>query len=290
MTKAKSNVVPLLADDDDLPVATLDLSHAMKPIAAVTAATPAAVDLTSTAKVILALGQGGTGKTTFLRWVADRVTIREDADPLTLATVDPINRELLQYYSAALSPQTQDPAKIAEWLEKALVALMRRKQSAAIDFGGGDTSLQRLVTEVPDLHSMLVGAGVHPVCLYLLSPRETDITPLALMQQAGFQPEATALVLNLGRADPTRDPEFEFRQLRRQPAYRAALDAGAVEIWMPRLFAAKAIEDRRITFQQALTGQMSDGRPGLGPFDRSRLHHWLKAMDGAFAGVQSWLP
>ncbi|MBS0641392.1 MAG: hypothetical protein JSS43_16090 [Proteobacteria bacterium] len=285
----KSPVATLLADDDDLPVANLDLSHAMTSAPTLASTTTTAVNLTSTAKVLLALGQGGTGKTTLLRWIADRMTTREDGD-MMLATVDPINRELLQYYPAALSPQTQDPAKIAEWLEKALVALMRRKQSAAIDFGGGDTSLQRLVTEVPDLHAMLVGAGVHPVCFYMLSPRETDITPLALMQQAGFRPEATALMLNLGRADLTRDPELEFRQLRRQPAYRAALDAGAVEIWMPRLYAAKPIEDRRITFQQALTGQMPDGRPGLGPFDRSRLHHWLKAMDEAFAGVTSWLP
>ncbi|MFL5280083.1 MAG: hypothetical protein ACJ8AW_03565 [Rhodopila sp.] len=63
-----------------------------------------------------------------------------------------------------------------------MLALMRRRQSAAIGFGCGDISLQRLATEVPDLHSMLVGAGVHPVRIYLLSLRETDITPFALMQ------------------------------------------------------------------------------------------------------------
>ncbi len=110
------------------------------------------------------------------------------------------------------------------------------------------------------------------------------------LQRAGFQPKATALILNLGRSDPTRDPEQEFKQLRRQPAYRAAIDAGAVEIWMPRLYAAKAIEDRRISFQQGVTGLMPDGRMGLGPFDRSRTHHWLAAMESAFKPISSWLP
>lgn len=280
------------AGDDDLPVATLDISH-------ITAAGPAkgpapavGITLDGQPKINLAIGQGGVGKTTLLRWIAERAIMSEDGDPLTLVTVDPVNRELSHYFPEAMAPKTQEPAQITAWLEKLLTALMTEKKSAAIDFGGGDISLSRLISEVPDLQAMMEDAGVQPVCLYPMSPRETDVTPLAIMQRTEFQPKATALILNLGRADPTREPEQEFRQLRRQPAYRAALDAGAVEIWMPRLFAAKAIEDRRIGFQQAMTGLMPDGRPGagLGPFDRSRTHHWWKAMDEAFTPILSWLP
>jgi hypothetical protein len=287
------NVTPFFADaDDDLPVATLDISHITPPAA--TRSTPgrSGIVLDGKPKVIMTVGQGGVGKTTLLRWIAERAISREDSEPLALATVDPVNRELAHYFPDAMAPRTQDPAQITAWLERLLTVLMDQKKSAAIDFGGGDISLSRLVSEVPNLQAMMEEAGVQPVCLFPMSPRETDVAPLAIMQRAGFQPKSTALILNLGRSDPTRDPDHEFRQLRRQPAYRASLEADAVEIWMPRLYAAKAIEDRRIGFQQAMTGRLPEGRPGLGlgPFDRSRTHHWWCAMEKAFAPIRSWLP
>lgn len=292
MPKA-AKIVSLFDDgNDDLPVATLDISHIAAPVSVRSAAGEPAIVLDSRPKVLMTIGQGGVGKTTLLRWVAEQVISRDDGEPVALATVDPVNRELLHYFPDAMAPKTQDPAQITTWLEKLLTVLMDQKRSAAIDFGGGDVSLSRLVTEVPNLQEMMEAAGVQPVCLYLMSPRETDVTPLAIMQRAGFQPQTTALILNLGRSDPTRDPDQEFRQLRRQPAYRAAVDAGAVEIWMPRLYAAKAIEDRRIGFQQAVSGQQPASRPSaaLGPFDRSRTQHWLQAMEKAFAPIRSWLP
>jgi hypothetical protein len=139
---------------------------------------------------------------------------------------------------------------------------------------------------------MMEEAGVHPVALHLLSPRSSDLTPLLALEKAGFQPKATALILNEGRADPSRDREQEFAHIRRHSAYRTAIARGAVEIWMPRLFTAKPIEDRRISFAHAVAGTMPEGRtdPALGPFDRSRTRHWLTAMDEAFAPMASWLP
>ena len=137
---------------------------------------------------------------------------------------------------------------------------------------------------------MMEGAGVEPVAFYPLSPRSSDLTPLAAMARAGFLPKATALVLNEGRADSTRAPLQEFGQIRRHSVYKSALAQGAVEIWMPRLYAAKAIEDRRLGFHQAVNGETPGGGLGLGPFDRSRTRHWLAAMEEAFAPIASWLP
>jgi len=287
MSKPKTSAVPLFSDaDDDLPVAPLDIAHVDTTRQAKVPGQAAGVDLSGVAKACLAVGQGGVGKTTLLRWIAERATGRDSGEPApALVTVDPVNRELSHYFPEAMSPKAQEPAQVTAWLEKLLTFLMTEKRSAVIDFGGGDISLSRLVREVPDLPAVMTGAGVHPVALYPMSPRETDVTPLAIMQKAGFAPKATALVLNVGRADPTREPEQEFRQLRRQPAYRAALDAGAVEIWMPRLYSAKAIEDRRISFRDAVAG-----KAGLGLFDRSRTNHWLRAMDDAFAAIATWLP
>jgi hypothetical protein len=245
--------------------------------------------LTGKAKAIMAIGLGATGKTTLLRWLCERALERSD-DDLALATVDPVNRELGHYFPAAMAPPTQDPAQVTVWLEQLLAMIMEGRRSVALDFGGGDTTLARILTEVPDLQQMMESAGVEPVALYPLTPRSSDLTPLAAMTQAGFTPKATALILNEGRADSTRPPLQEFGHIRRHSVYKLAIARGAVEIWMPRLYAAKAIEDRRIGFRQAVNGEMLEGGLGLGPFDRSRTRHWLTAMEDAFAPIASWLP
>jgi hypothetical protein len=248
-----------------------------------------AIDLTGKAKAIMAIGLGATGKTTLLRWLCERALERND-DDLALATVDPVNRELGHYFPAAMAPPTQDPTQVTAWLEQLLAMILETRRSVAVDFGGGDTTLARLLAEVPDLQPMMEGAGVEPVALYPLTPRSSDLTPLAAMAQAGFRPKATALILNEGRADSTRAPLQEFGQIRRHSIYKSAIAQGAIEIWMPRLYAAKAIEDRRIGFRQAVSGEMPEGGLGLGAFDRSRTRHWLAAMEDAFAPIASWLP
>lgn len=282
------HAVPLFSDRDaNLPEARLDVSHLGRQER--TKPTGDALDLTGKAKAIMAIGLGATGKTTLLRWLCERALERNE-DDLALATVDPVNRELGHYFPAAMAPPTQDPAQVTAWLEQLLAMIMESRKNVALDFGGGDTTLVRLLTEVPDLQQMMESAGVEPVALYLLTPRSSDLTPIAAMTQAGFRPKAAALILNEGRADSTRAPLQEFGQIRRHSVYKSAIAHGAIEIWMPRLYAAKVIEDRRISFRQAVNGEMPEGGLGLGPFDRSRTRHWLAAMEESFKPIVSWLP
>jgi hypothetical protein len=247
-------------------------------------ASQSAIDLAGQPKVIMAIGTGGTGKTTLLRWICEKAFERDDGNQLMVATVDPVNRELAQYFADTVSPNTKEAAA---WLERLLAKIVETKWSAAIDFGGGDTSLPKLVEEIPDLLAVMDEAAIAPVAMYLLSPRVDDLTPLSEMQEAGFQPKATALILNEGRVDTSRDPAREFALLRRHPVYRTAIENGAVEVWMPRLYAAQQIEARRITYRQAAEGA---GTPPIGAFDRSRVHRWLTAMDTAFMPITSWMP
>jgi hypothetical protein len=236
----------------------------------------AAVDLAGKPRVVMTFGAGRSGKSTLLRWVVERAIDRDGETGVVLASMDMARPTLQQFFPGAIVP------KQADGLERLISRLLELKRTAAIDFGA-DASLVPLLNQVPDLHRMMLDQGVEPVVLYLLSPRSADLTVLMAMEAAGFRPEATALIVNTGTM-VGEDPEGEFGQLRRHSVYRAAIERGAVEIWMPRLFAARAVEDRRISFRKAVAPEA-----GLGLFERSKVAKWLGAMDLAFAPIASWL-
>jgi len=249
-----------------------------------------AVNLADRPKALFVIGAGNTGKTTFLRWVTER--LNEKGSKTAVAALDPENRELRDYFEGVQEPPSHDPAAILAWLERFLEFVMEHQASAALDFGGGDTSLARLAAETPNTASTMDEAGVSAVAIYLLSPRLTDLSAVASMENLGFQPSATAIVLNEGRADPTMPREEVFDRTMRHSVYRAAIDRGAVQLWMPRLLPAKEVEDRRLTFVQARDAILPEGRKvtPLGPFDRARVRLWLERMEAEFAPIASWLP
>jgi hypothetical protein len=235
-----------------------------------------AVDLSGKPRVVMTFGAGRSGKSTLLRWVVERAIERDGETGAVLATVDAARPTLQRFFPSAIIPKQPDG------LERLISRLIELKRTAAIDFGA-DASLVPLLAQVPDMQQMMLDHGVEPVALYLLSPRSSDLTVLMAMEAAKFRPTATALILNMGTI-VGQDPEAEFGQLRRHSVYKAAVERGAVEIWMPRLYAAKAVEDRGIAFRKAVA---ADG--GLGLFDRSRVAGWLTAMDQACAPIASWL-
>ena len=257
------------------------------------AATPTpdnVIDLSGTPKIVFAIGLGGSGKTTFMRWATGEVLAR--GSKARLVAIDPENRELRDYYEGVLEPPTHDPAGIAQWLKTLLDVSMKEKASALVDTGGGDSAVGSLIERTDDMVKMMQDAGVEPVAIYPLSSRISDLAPLTTMEAAGFKPRATLIILNEGRADPTVPREQSFRRIMQHSAYRAAIDRGAIQLWMPRLFVAKEIEDRRITFKEARDGIVPEGRKvvPLGVFDRSSVHKWLNLMATEFAPIASWLP
>ena len=59
----------------------------------------------------MAIGAGATGKTTLLRWVCEQALLRDSGTGVILATVDPINRELGQYFPTAVAPSPLNPPR-----------------------------------------------------------------------------------------------------------------------------------------------------------------------------------
>jgi hypothetical protein len=248
-----------------------------------------AIPLPQGARVVFVMGPGRSGKTTLLRYLIE--TSHSEA---LAAALDPQNRSLTTFLEDVYQPSVTDPTAVARWAEEFLSFVMTGGHSALMDMGGGDLSMGKLLEEVPDLATNLEDAGVHPVALYTLSPRVDDLGVLAGYEAQGFQPKATALILNAGLADPTLAREQAFARVLRHSAFQAAVARGAVPLWMPRLDATVAaeIEGKRLRFAQARDGQAPAGQPGaiLGPFNRSRIRKWMTEMEAALAPIRSWLP
>ena len=161
------------------------------------------------------------------------------------------------------------------------------KQTAIIDLGGGDTILRTIAGEMPGFDAMIEDAGMAVVMFYLAAPHPEDLTPAATLGALGFKPRARAFVLNEGMALAGQSRDQAFGRVTSSNVYRDETADGALTLWMPRLHAAEAVEARTASFVAARDGQTE---PPLGVFNRSRVGHWLKAMDEQFAGVKSWMP
>ena len=248
------------------------------------------VNLAGRPKIILLAGRGKTGKTTAIRWMAE-LALSNDRQ-LLMGDLDPTNASFSTYFQGVHRPADVDsPAVMLNWLEQFLSHAMRHRQTAVVDLGGGDTTLRRLVDELPDLAQMAADEGSALVMFYHVGPQVDDLSPLATMEERGFQPEATAIVMNEAGIDPGLTREQAFARIHKHRVFRAAVERGAVPVWMPRLLVADAIEARRLHFLPTRDGATGpDGKPALGAFDRARLRSWLAAMDEQFAGVRTWLP
>ena len=247
------------------------------------------VDLSGKKKIVFWIGRGKTGKTTGIRWAAEAAILA--GATLLMADMDPTNDTFSKYIdNVARPPEASDPALSLKWLDKLLQHALQHRLSLLVDLGGGDTTLRRLVEQLPDLVEMAEAQGFAIVLFYTAGPQEEDLSPLATMEGLGFRPSATAIVLNEAMADLGDSPLQAFARVLRHSAFLAAVGRGAVPIWMPRLLPAQQVEIRRLHFRDAAAGEIGQGKTPLGPFDRSRVLNWLQAMDANFVGIRTWLP
>lgn len=279
----RSSAVPTFAlvmpgtDDPEVALGT------SRPPAAAAGGVVQGVDLSGVARVVLLAGRGKTGKTTAVRWMSEQAL--SQGRPLLMGDLDPTNASFSTYFNDVHRPTDDSPAASLRWLERFITHALQHRLTAVIDLGGGDTTLRRLVDDLPELPQMVQEEGGALALLYHVGPQVDDLAPVAAMEERGFKPKATAIVMNEAAIEPGLTRDEAFARLHRHSVFRGAIGRGAVPVWMPRLLVADAIEARRAHFLEA-----RDGKAGLGPFDRSRVRHWLTAMDRQFAGIRTWLP
>lgn len=243
------------------------------------------VDLSGRPKIILTAGRGKTGKTLFLRWIGEMAQ-RAGHDPL-MADIDPTNATFSTYFDGVARPDTFNQTAVRDWLSEFMEFAIAQRHTAVIDLGGGDTVLQTIAREMPGFDAMIEDAGLSLVMFYLAGPHPEDLTPVATLAALGFHPRSRAIVLNEGVGPVGQPRDVAFARVLSANVYCEEIKRGALGLWMPRLHAADAVEARTAGFVAARDGQT---QPPLGLFDRSRVNHWLRAMDEQFAGVRSWMP
>lgn len=243
------------------------------------------IDLSGRAKIVMAAGRGKTGKTTLLRWLAEGSL--EAGHSFLMADIDPTNASFAAYFEGVSRPRDDDPLRVRNWLQRFIEYAVQQKLSALIDLGGGDTALRSIAAEMPGFDAMIEEAGLAVAVFYLVGPHPEDLTPVATLAERGFNPRARAIVLNEGTAPIGRSRVEAFGRITATALFKAATENGTIPVWMPRLHAAEAIEARHCGFREGRDGRTD---PPLGLFDRTRVRHWLNAMEGRFAGVRTWLP
>lgn len=246
-------------------------------------------DLAALSKVWMLIGPGGGGKTVIARYLAGEMLARGLQDRAMMAALDPTNRTLGDFFEGVAQPPSSDPAETVVWLRNLLQFIAKRRLAGVLDFGGGDLSLARLVEATPTIADTMEHEGVALIATYVLSPRVDDLASLVTFEQQGFRPRATALVLNLAKADTPA----AFDAVRRQPAYRAALDRGAVELWMPALSQSIAlrIEQARVQFRQAQDGEAPTGRKpaAISLLERVEVREFLERVATEVQPIEGWM-
>lgn len=242
-------------------------------------------DLSDRPKLVFVIGRGKTGKTTFLRWVAE--TALEKNRPFLMADIDPTNASFSSYFPDVSRPSGYDPAEVRSWLQRFIGYAVENKVTALVDLGGGDTALRSLLAEMPSLLADVEAAGVAVVTYYMCGPQPDDLAPLLTLASHGFIPKTRALIFNEGVSDAGLPRQQAFGEILQHPVVQEETRAGTVVLWMPRLFAAATVENSRAGFAQARDGEAS--RP-VNMFDRARVKAWLAAMEKRFSGVASWMP
>lgn len=252
---------------------------------------PTAINLTDKPKVWMLIGTGKSGKTVEARWLVERMI--GQGRSATLCALDPTTRSLSTWFP----DQVEEPdGHAGRWLQSVLEGILEVRPQAIMDFGGGgETALAHCVGVAPDLHERLEEAGVGLVACYCLTKRIDDADVIGKFEDAGFRPQATALLLSPGpSSDSYEIDRAAFSSVMRHSSCRKALDRGAVPIWIPPLQEdlMQEIEEKRLTFDMAATGQIPEGaqfRP-IGGLRRSMVGRWLRRMEESHRPIETWLP
>jgi len=238
-------------------------------------------------KLVILNGRGHSGKTVTAQWIIDRAQMQ--GREIYIGDADPTNGALAAYFDNVSRPPNADLDDTEDWVKAFIDRLIIERFNAIVDSGAGTTIWKSLNRKL-DFTDLAQKFGLEFVSIYLFTPDIDDLAVMRDLEDSGFAPEATILVLNEGVVPGHRSFETAFKPVIDHPVFKAARQRGAQMVAIPRLGSATEIGLRRLTMSAAERGESKGGHPPLGPISRQLITTWLRTMEQNFSHVAHWLP
>lgn len=250
--------------------------------------TVADLPLADSPKLLLALGRGKTGKSTWIRWAAERSLGRGNTP--VIADADRTNASLSVYFENVIRPPSPEDDDVRLWLNGFANRQIDERFSAFLDLGGGDLVLKSWARDL-ELAPFLAEYGITPIALHFLGPDLDDLTYLRDIETvAKFQPKHVGVVLNEGVVPPGRVARTAFEPIINHEVFRDVLARGARVMRMPRLACAHEVENRGLSFANAEASKVKSGQSNVDPISRRLIGIWRREMEASFQEVSEWIP
>ena len=241
--------------------------------------------LACTSSIVFPLGRGAHGKTTWARWLIDE--LHNGGTAVTVVDADRTNATLSEFFPDVLTPRSAEDADVEDCLRSLTEGMMERPRTAVMDFGANDLTLKRVSRKLGSFNGYLAESGIRGVAVHFFGPDRDDLAYLRDMEDGVFAPPATLLVLNEGLL-PLGASNRLFDSIIESPIFRAAVARGAIPVFMPRLEAAREVNEHRLGFLAAIAGAPGPDGARLGPWNRNLIKTWRDAMVANHQPVMGW--
>jgi hypothetical protein len=244
-------------------------------------------------KLVVTVGRGKTGKSAFLRWVAE-TALATGTRPIRVFDADIHNATLKRCFDHAEAPPSLDDEDRRTWVEARLSEMVEAVASndpfdAVLDLGGNDLLLKRLGFEV-GLVELLDSSGVELVGVHMIGPDVADLRYLEDVERSGlFRPKRLVLVLNTGLVKTLQNPAVAFKPILESEIIRDVTSAarGGKLVSMPALMCMAEIEQKGLkSFSAAAAAPQV-----IGLFNTKRVAYWLERdMQAVRQQLAGYLP
>ncbi|WP_043339911.1 hypothetical protein [Belnapia moabensis] len=236
--------------------------------------------VTPSKKLVVRFGRGRLGGTTYLDALAQRAM--QAGREVILVDADVRNPSLSKLYPNARVPAGGSPEEFAEMMAEVLgeLADYPGPVSLLVDIGGGqDRAMAEFIRDL-NLVGFCDESGVQAVAAYMLGPHPDDLAHALSVRDAGLLDGGdTILVLSEAVVKRGQTPETAFAPLRREPAFIAWVEDGALPVPVRNLACLEKVRGLGLGLGDAMAGKRSDGGKPLGPVERFQIRDWFRGFE-----------
>lgn len=245
-------------------------------------------DYSGKAKVILFAGRGRTGKTTIVRYFADRLS--SIGGRVAVMDADRTNPVLRDYLEGVDYPPLYEEDAVAGWIARQSLDCAGSGLTVLVDLGGSDGSLLRLAEQSARFPAEVEKRGGALILCCTLGPSPDDLAPFVNIHAAGLQPSAACFLFNEG-ALPSGNKLHpkSFETVLANPSYQDLRKRWrGVPVLVPKLYVADEVEKWRLPFSDIRDGQSPSPDVIISPWEQIVVQSWMDDMEAAFSPISSW--